>query len=113
MLSESSPEGARRRTQSPITSRAIHEHAAALGQKHRRLKGHGPKWTALTLLALLFYAAARLTSLAAACGSLPQAPSDTAVRTALLATLPALRELQRRLNRALQGDLPRAPRRRR
>src|SRR5581483_8973717 len=102
-----------RRPQYTITSRAIHDHAAALCQKHLRLKDHGPKCTALTLLALLFYAAARTASLAAACGSLSQAPSDTAARTALLATLPAIGELQRRLNRALQGDLPRALRRRR
>lgn len=102
-----------RRKQYTITSRAIHEHAATLCQKHLRLKDHGPKCTARTLLTLLFYAAARLASLAAACASLSQAPSDTAVRTALLATLPPIHELQRRLNRALQGDLPRALRRRR
>lgn len=102
-----------RRQQYTITSRAIHEHAAQLCQKHLRLEDHGPKCTALTLLTLLFYAAARLTSLAAACASLSGAPSDTAVRTALLATLPATHELQRRINRALQGDLPKALRRRR
>jgi Transposase DDE domain len=100
-----------RQKQYTITSRAIHEHAARLCQRHLRLYGHGPKCQALTLLALLFYAAARLASLAAACASLSKAPSDTAVRTALLATLPALHELQRRLNRALQGDLPKALRR--
>jgi Transposase DDE domain len=102
-----------RRKQYTITSRAIHEHAAHLCQKHLRLKDHGPKCRALTLLTLLFYAAARITSLAAACGALSQAPSDTAVRTALLATLPQINELQRRINRALQGDLPKALRRRR
>jgi putative transposase len=102
-----------RRPQYTITARAIHEHAAQLCQEHLRLKGHGPKCTALTLLALLFYAAARLTSLAAACASLSKAPSDTACRTALRATLPEGAQLQRRLNRALQGDLPKALRRRR
>ena len=102
-----------RRPQYTITAQAIHEHAAALCQKHLRLQGYGPKCTAPTLLTLLLYAAGRLTSLAAACASLSKAPSDTAVRTALLATLPAINELQRRLNRALQGDLPRALRRRR
>src|SRR5262245_55201015 len=102
-----------RRSQYTITARAIHDHAAALCQRHLRLADHGPKCTALTLLTLLFYAAARLSSLAAACGSLSRAPSDTAARTALLATLPPTHELQRRLNRALQGDLPRALRRRR
>jgi len=102
-----------RRQQYTITACAIHQHAAQLCQKHLRLQDHGPKCTAVTLLTLLFYAAARLTSLAAACGSLSRAPSDTAARTALLATLPQIGELQRRLNRALQGDLPRALRRRR
>jgi hypothetical protein len=101
-----------RRPQYTITSRAIHEHAVALCQKHLCLKDHGPKCTSFTLLTLLFYAAARLTSVAAACGSLSQAPSDTALRTALLATLPAINELQRRINRGLQGDLPKTLRRR-
>ena len=113
MLTESSPEGALRRPQYTITARAVHQHAAGLCQKALRLKDHGPKCSAVTLLTLLFYAAARLTSLASACGSLSRAPSDTAARTALLATLPQIGELQRRLNRALQGDLPRALRRRR
>jgi Transposase DDE domain len=102
-----------RRPHYPITARAIHEHAAALCQEHLRLRDHGPKCTALTLLTLLFYAAARLASLAAACASLSRAPSDTAARTALRATLPDIDQLQRRLNRALQGDLPEALRRRR
>lgn len=113
MLPESSKERARRRTHSTRTARAIHAHAAPLCPKGLRLKDHGPKGRALTLLSLLFDAAARLTSRAAACGSLSGAPSDTALRTALLATLPPRHELQRRLNRILQGDLPKALRRRR
>src|SRR5271155_3438708 len=54
-----------------------------------------------------------ISSLAAACTALLQAPSDQAVHNALLATLPDIHELQRRLNRALAGDLPKALRRRR
>src|SRR6185437_3528678 len=65
------------------------------------------------LQTVLFYAAARISSLAAACKTLLQAPCYQAVHDALLATLPSLQELQRRLNRALQGDLPAALRRRR
>jgi putative transposase len=65
------------------------------------------------LLTVLFYAAARITSLAAACKALLQAPSYQATHDALLATLPDIHELQRRLNRALQGDLPKAVRRKR
>jgi putative transposase len=54
-----------------------------------------------------------MVSLAAACTTLRKAPSDSAVHDALLATLPETHELQRRVNRALQGDLPKALRRRR
>jgi putative transposase len=60
----------------------------------------------------LFYAAARLTSLSDACQSLRDAPSDEAARLALIATLPDFAALQRRLNAALAGNLPRAVRRR-
>jgi putative transposase len=65
------------------------------------------------LWTVLFWAAACASSIAAACRSLRKAPCDTAVRNALLATLPETAELQRRVNRALQGDLPKALRRRR
>jgi Transposase DDE domain len=96
-----------------ITPKAIHHHAAHLCQKHLRLKDHGPKCTALNLLTVLFYAAARLISRAAACAALRDAPSDSAAHAALMATLPDIHELQRRLNRALQGDLPKGLRQRR
>jgi hypothetical protein len=96
-----------------ISPKAIHHHAAQLCQKHLRLRGHGPRCTALNLLTVLFYAAARIISRAAACAALRDAPSDSAAHAALMATLPDIHELQRRLNRALQGDLPKALRRRR
>src|SRR5690349_16330460 len=102
-----------RRPQDTITAQDVHRYALHACQRHLRLADHGPKCTAATLLTLLLYAAARLTSLAAACAALSEAPSDTAARTALLATLPDIAELQRRPNRALQGDLPRGLRRRR
>ena len=96
-----------------VTPAAVRAHAQLLCQKHLRLQSHGPKCTAGMLWTILFYAASRISSLAAACAALRDAPSDSAVHDALLATLPATAELQRRLNRALQGDLPRALRRRR
>ena len=102
-----------RQDQYTITPRDIHHHAAQLCQRHLGFRGHGPKCTALNLLTVLFYAAARLISRAAACASLRDAPSDSAVHAALMATLPDIAELQRRLNRALQGDLPKALRHRR
>ena len=88
-------------------------HAHARMQKYLRLADHGPRCRADTLWAVLCYAASRILSLAAACAALRDAPSDTAAHDALLATLPNYAELQRRLNRALQGDLPHALRRRR
>ena len=96
-----------------LTSRDVHAHATYLIQKQVRLRDHGPKTRACVLWTVLFYAASRITSLAAACAALRDAPSDTAAHDALLATLPKSAELQRRLNRALQGDLPHALRRRR
>jgi hypothetical protein len=102
-----------RPTQYTLTPRHVHAHATYLIQKHVRLRDHGPKCRAWMLWTLLTYAASRITSLAAACASLRDAPSDSAAHDALLATLPPSAELQRRLNRALQGDLPGALRRRR
>ncbi len=96
-----------------LTRDTVHAHAAQLCQRHVRLADHGPKCKASVLWAVLFWAASRISSLAAACATLRDAPSDTAAHDALLATLPDRAELSRRLNRALQGDLPKGLRRRR
>jgi len=97
----------------PLTPATVQGHAQGVLQKHLRLKDHGPKCRAGILWTVLLYAAARITSLAAACAALRDAPSDTAVHDALLAGLPNVAELQCRLNRALRGDLPKALQRRR
>jgi hypothetical protein len=102
-----------RQRQYTLTAHDVQRHAGHVVHQHLKLQDHGPKCTARTLLHVLFYAAARLLSLAAACAALRDAPSDQAVRDALLATLPDFLELQRRINRALVGDLPKALRRRR
>ena len=96
-----------------LTPAAVRAHTQLLCQRHLRLADHGPKCTAGLLWAVLLYAASRISSIAAACAALRDAPSDSAFRDALLATLPGPAELQRRVNRALQGDLPRCLRRRR
>jgi putative transposase len=96
-----------------ITPSHLHAHAAWRIPQHVRLPDPGRKCRACVLWAVLFYAASRTTSLAAACAALRDAPSDTAAHDALLAALPAFAELQRRLNRALQGGLPKALRRQR
>jgi hypothetical protein len=73
-----------------------------------KLRDHGRQWTAGLLRSVLCYAASRSGSLSAACQALVGAPTYTAVHKALRATLPKLAERQRRVHRALQGDLPRA-----
>src|SRR5512135_964499 len=89
-----------------LTPNDVHRHAADLLQSHLKLHDHGPKCRAGLLLTLLFYAAARITSISDACKRLRDAPSDEAARVALRATLPDFAETQRRLNRALAGHLP-------
>ena len=96
-----------------LTPAHVRLHAQALCQEHLCLADHGPKCTAGMLWTLLFYAASRISSLAAACACLRGAPSDSAAHDALLATLPPTHELQRRVNRALRADLPRCLRRHR
>lgn len=102
-----------RHPQYTLTPAHVHTHVSARMQKYLRLADHGPRCRAQTLWTVLCYAASRIISLAAACAALRDAPSDSAAHDALLATLPDYAELQRRLNRALQGDLPHALRRRR
>jgi len=69
------------------------------------------KTSAQLLWSLLLAAAARITSLSDACGRLDDAPSDETARKALLATLPDYAALQRQLNAALAGHLPKTLRR--
>src|SRR5262245_55804609 len=113
LVTKSPREGAMRQRHYTLTPAVVRAHAQTLCQQHLRLRSHGPKCTAGALWAILFYAASRVTSLAASCASLKRAPSDSAVHEALLAALPEPAELQRRVNRALRGDLPRCLRRRR
>jgi hypothetical protein len=89
-----------------IASPQVHRRAFDLLQGALRLRDHGPKCTAQVVLAILFWAAARMTSLAAACAALCDAPCDQAIRNALLATLPDFAHLQCALNRALVCGLP-------
>src|SRR6266513_633861 len=85
-VSRVTPGGAMRPTQYTITRRTVHVYAEYVCQRHIRLKAHGRKCTTGVLWALLFWAASRISSLAAACATLRDAPSDTAAHDALLAT---------------------------
>ena len=91
----------------------VHRSATRHLQRHVPLRGSKRTVSAQTLWAVLIVAAAGATSVHATCGHLDGLASEEAVRQALYASLPEFAELQRRLNRALAGRLPRALRRRR
>jgi putative transposase len=94
-----------------VTKDVVHGYANHWLGTALRLEYEGTKCTASTLLQVLLIAAARVVSIFAACGDLADAPSDQTIRNALAASLPELPELERRLNRALATELPKALRR--
>lgn len=96
-----------------LKGKDVHEHAGGLLQTFLGLVDHGRKCKVAVVLDVLFYAASRLISIGAACLRLRDAPCSSALFNALLATLPEYAELQRRVNRALAGSLPKALRSRR
>ena len=102
-----------RQRQYTRTRAHVHAHATDLLTRHLRLRDFGRCCPAAVLLTVLLAACAYVRSLAAACARLRDAPCAETARQALLATLPGYAELQRRVNRALQADLPKALRRRR
>jgi putative transposase len=81
-------------------------------QEHVPLRDYKRKVSAPTLWAVLLVAAAEITSIHATCGRLDGLPAEETIRKALWASLPEFAELQRQLNRALAGRLPRPLRRR-
>jgi len=89
----------------------VHRLAVEYLQAHLQFKDYKRKTPARTLWALLLAAAARITSLSDTCARLRDAPSDETARQALLTTLPDYAALQRQLNAALAGHLPKALRR--
>ena len=92
--------------------RHVHHSATKYLQEHIPLRDSKRKVTVRTLWAVLLFAAARITSIHAACGRLGEVPCDETIRKALYACLPEFAELQRQLNRALAGRVPRSLRRR-
>src|SRR3954451_2822432 len=84
----------------------VHRLAAEHLQTHLKFKDYKRKTSAQVLWSLLLAAAARITSLSDACQRLDEAPPDGTAPQALLATLPDYATLQRQLNAALAGHLP-------
>jgi hypothetical protein len=91
-----------------LDRKRVYRQAAEHLQAHLQFRDYKKKTSAQMLWSLLLAAAARITSLSDACQRLRDAPSDETARKALLATLPDYAELQRRLNAALAGHLPKA-----
>jgi putative transposase len=87
--------------QSILRSSAVQSFASDLLRRHLHLKDYKRSCPVSTLLAILFTAASRLGSLFSACLHLLKAPCPETARKALLASLPAIDELERRLNRCL------------
>jgi hypothetical protein len=90
----------------------VHRSATKHLQNYVPMRDYKRKVTAQTLWAVLLVAATGVTSIHACCGRLEDLASEETIRKALIASLPEFAELQRQLNRALAGRLPRALRRR-
>jgi Transposase DDE domain len=91
-----------------LDRKKVHRLAAEHLQAHLKFQDYKRTTSAQVLWSLLLAAAARITSLSDACQRLRDAPSDETARKALLATLPDYATLQRQLNAALAGHLPKA-----
>jgi hypothetical protein len=90
----------------------VHRSATRHLQNYVPIRDYKRKVTAQTLWALLLVAATGVTSIHASCQRLEDIASEETIRKALIASMPEFAELQRQLNRALAGRLPRALRRR-
>lgn len=100
-------------TSHSISGQEVHQWALDWLLQARLLKDHGWLCTAPVVWSIVLRAAARMTSLFAACRDLADGPSDHAVFAALVEGLPkTLPVLERRLNEALTGAMPRRVRRR-
>ena len=86
----------------------VHRSATRHLQQHVPRRDSKRKVSAPTLWAVLLVAAADVTSIHAACARLDGLASEETIRKALYASLPEFAELQRQLNDALAGRLPRA-----
>jgi Transposase DDE domain len=96
------------------TLNRTHVHRSAIRhlQNYVPIRDYKRKVTAQTLWAVLLVAATAVTSIHACCGRLEDLASEETIRKALIASIPEFAELQKQLNRALAGRLPRALRRR-
>jgi hypothetical protein len=98
---------------SMISSREVYKWTLNWLVQAKLLKDHGWLCTTTVVWNIVLRAAAQMTSIFAACRDLADAPSDTAVFTALAEGLPkTLSVLERRLNDAMTDNLPKRLRQR-
>jgi hypothetical protein len=97
---------------STLTRQQVHHTTAQFLQSHLPLCDYKRKTTAQMLWSILLATAVRLSSIHDTGQRLKAIPAEETVRKALIASLPDFVELQKQLNRALAGHLPRALRRR-
>jgi hypothetical protein len=90
----------------------VHRSATKHLQNYVPMRDYKRKVTAQTLWAILLVAATGITSVHASCQRLDEIASEETLRKALIASIPEFVELQRQLNLALAGRLPRTLRRR-
>jgi hypothetical protein len=90
----------------------VHRSVTRYLQNYVPIRDYKRKVTARTLWAILLVAATGVTSIHASCQRLDDIASEETIRKAIIASMPEFAELQRQLNRALAGRLPRALRRR-
>ena len=90
----------------------VHKSATEFLQGHVPLRGTARKVTTQILWSVLLVAAAQVSSIHDVCRRLRGVPCDETIRQALYACMPDFAELQRQLNRALAGRLPKALRKR-
>src|ERR1700681_4301331 len=103
----------RSRMNSIVSCSEVHQWALLWLLKAEVLKKRGGRCTPTVVWSIVLRAAARLTSVFAACRDLANAPSQQAVFDALEASLPrTLPVLEKRLNGALTGSMPRRLQRR-
>ncbi|MHC5540328.1 hypothetical protein ACYOEI_19070, partial [Singulisphaera rosea] len=100
-----------RKSTNSLTPTQVYRYAVGAFQPYLHLRDTD-KVQGSTVLAVLFAAAVRISSLSATCQRLRDAPDEHAVASALYSSLPAYAALRRQVNAALVGHLPKSLRRR-
>lgn len=99
-----------RKSINPLTPSQVYRYAVQAFQPHLKL-ANAKHVAAEMILTVLFAAAARISSLSDTCQRLRNVPDEHVIAEALYSTLPAYNRLQRQVQAALAGHLPRALRR--